>query len=372
MTSETESESRPLSRRRKGAFALIVLLVTGPLLGLVAEGVVRVRHRLKHGTFGRIYGYAVDPASGLKIPEPGTTFGPIRINRLGFRGPEIEMPKPPGRIRLAFLGGSTTYSAETSSEQTTWPDRVCRALAERHPDLEFDYVNAGVGGFTISHSIRNLEYRVRPLEPDLIFVYHATNDLCIDSRALAAESGVYEGKPDEESWLEGWSLAWHLLMKNWRLYQRQSAARQDTDRLDYSPGEHSAGFEERLEKLLEEAKQVAPVVAVGTFSVQVRREQTPNERLGACNTSLYYMPYMTPDELLEAFDDYNRAIREAATNQEVLLVEAAGRVPGDERHFKDSVHFSDEGSAIMADLVVDALEASEAFQQLVRAHRKDD
>lgn len=36
---------------------------------------------------------------------------PLRTsNSLGFRGAEIELPKPPGRTRILCLGGSTTYA----------------------------------------------------------------------------------------------------------------------------------------------------------------------------------------------------------------------------------------------------------------------
>ncbi|MEQ8764524.1 MAG: SGNH/GDSL hydrolase family protein [Planctomycetota bacterium] len=368
--SEPEASGARMTRRRKLLFSSITLAIAVPLLGLAAEGVVRLRHRLKNGTFGRVYTYAVHEESGLKIPKPGTVFGPIRINSLGFRGPEIEIPKPPGRIRIAFLGGSTTYSAETSSEDATWPVRVRDLLAEAFPDVQFDIVNAGVGGFAVEHSHRNWTHRVRPLDPDVVVVYHATNDLCYDTRRIALERGLIEGKPDEESWLAEISLAWHLIEKNWQLYRRQSAARGDAPHLDYEPGTVSLGFQERLSSLLHDVKQTVPVVAVATFSHKVREEQTPNERLGACETSLFYMPYLTPESILMAFDDYNRAIRRDAAEQDVLLIGGEDSIPGDGRHFKDSVHFSDEGSRRMAERVARALADSPALRALAQEKKQ--
>ena len=41
---------------------------------------------------------------------PSWTSGANRHNALGFRGEELDHPKPPGRFRIACLGGSTTYT----------------------------------------------------------------------------------------------------------------------------------------------------------------------------------------------------------------------------------------------------------------------
>ena len=56
--------------------------------------------------------------------------------------------KPPGTYRIAFLGGSTTYCAEVSGDDKTWPYLVVEALKAGYPDRRFDYVNVGVPGYT--------------------------------------------------------------------------------------------------------------------------------------------------------------------------------------------------------------------------------
>ena len=67
------------------------------------------------------------------------------------------------------------------------------------------------------------------------------------------------------------------------------------------------------------------------------------------------MPYMTPAGLIESFDAYNDAIRKVAREEGAILVEAAHAVPGEASQFVDSVHFNDQGSATMADIVAPAL-----------------
>lgn len=345
---------------RKLALALGVLVV----LGVAVEGAARLRQRIKYGTFGRVQEFTTDAATGLLVPVPGRDTGALRINSLGFRGDEIEQPKPAQRLRIAFLGGSTTYCAEASSNAATWPARTLALLAEALPSCSLDHVNAGVPGYGIEEVVANLERRVAPLEPDVIVFYEATNDLTRDTRRLAQAQGVYTEHADRDSWPSRFSLAWYLIEKNLVLRERQAAATTDIGRVSFVPRELSRGFEQRLRGLVESAKARAKLVALVTFSIHARREQEQREQLAACNTSLYYMPYMTPALLLDGFSEYNRVVRQVAADTGVLLVEAAEQVPGDGAHFKDSVHFKDAGCERMASLVAGALLESERFHGL--------
>ena len=124
-------------------------------------------------------------------------------------------------------------------------------------------------------------------------------------------------------------------------------------------------FRDDLATLVSAAGDVAPVEAVATFSVQYRRDQTPEQQTKAAATSLYYMPYMTIEGLLQSFDAYNAAIRDVASQEAAILIGGEDRIPGDSTHFKDSVHFADAGSAKMAERVSDALLASTEFLDLV-------
>ena len=328
--------------------------------GLV-EGALRIRQWIRYGTFATtFYQVTLDPETGLHIPTPGSQAGRIEINESGFRGALVETPKPAGRVRLGFLGGSTTFCAETTSLEATWPHRMVSELAEHYPEAQFDYVNGGAAGFSTAESRVNLEHRIAPLEPDVLVIYHATNDITRDSREQALEAGLWS-PPDAEGGLGDWLMTWHLLEKN---IGAATLERQAFARLDLSPTELASAFRTRLEALVEEAKATAPVVVVGTFSHRVRRDQSPEERAAGSRSSLYYMPFMTADSILEAFEEYNRIIREVAAEAGVLLVEAADQVPGDAVHFRDSVHLTDEGCARLAESFVERLVDAPAFQAL--------
>ena len=357
---------RPRTRRRLG-----VLLVSFAVLLLVLEGAVRVRQWAKYGATFTFYHLEHHEASGLEIPKPGDVSGPVRINSLGFRGPEIERPKPDGRLRLAFLGGSTTFCAEVSSELESWPHLVTRGLANDNPQVGFDYVNGGAAGYSTTESSLNLEHRVAPLEPDVIVIYHATNDLTKDTRLLATTQGLYEVEEDQGSWLGDRWLTYHLLEKNLKFLSRKKKGEGEGRPFEYDAASTSKSFERRLGELIDDAKAVAPVVAVATFSNQARPEHSPERQREACSSSLFYMPFMSVPGILEGFAEYNRVIRRVAAEKGVLVIEGENDIPGDLTHFTDSVHFTDAGSRKMAARVLTALRSSPEIRALIEAKENE-
>ena len=120
--------------------------------------------------------------------------------------------------RVAFLGGSTTFCAEVSGDDKTWPYLVVNALKSAYPDRSFDYINAGVPGYTSETSRKRYEAEVVALRPDLVVIYHATNDLISISRGIAKNRGldsdVLEGNL---TWLSDWSMLSYLVEKNLRI-----------------------------------------------------------------------------------------------------------------------------------------------------------
>lgn len=331
---------------------------------LVVEGAVRARHRLKFGTWGRIYQFELDEASGLTIPKRNQRTRRLSTNSHGFRGDEIAMQKPPGRLRIGFLGGSTTFCAEATSDQATWPSIALEHIRANLPERDFDAINAGVGGYTLAHMRTNLERRLAPFDPDVVVIYEATNDLSHDTRELAERQDLYTFNEDDDSWISFASLTWFLVDKNLSIRWRAYAAARETRRLEYDPDELARGFEQRLTELVRSAQSRASLVALVTFAPRLRREQSPDEQLLAARTSLYFMPYMTPRLVLDGFEAYNRAIRRVADATGALLIEAENQIPADAKHYNDSVHLKDAGLERLGRLVADGLLASDRFRGL--------
>ncbi|MEM9380272.1 MAG: SGNH/GDSL hydrolase family protein [Planctomycetota bacterium] len=357
------SETRP--RRR------VLRLVAVAALGLVViEGALRLRQYRRHGTAdASVLTRVIDDVTGRTIPTPNSSVSGIRIDSRSFRGDELEVPKPEGRVRVAFLGGSTTFCAEASSNATTWPSLVVDALTERISGRSFDQVNAAVPGYMSLHSRERFEARVVELEPDVVVIYHATNDLVHDTREVAEAAGLTVPGVGEPRGLAKWSLTYFLVQKNLQARARIRRAEAANGQLEIDVEALAAKFERRLTDLVESAQREVSVVAVATFAPKVRRSQTPEEQLANCGTSLFYMPYMTVEGLLDGFDAYNDAIRRVAERTGAILVETVGEIPGDAEHYNDSVHFLDPGSRVMASLVAGALADSEPLRELVSASK---
>lgn len=110
------------------------------------------------------------------IPTPRIIKGKNRHNQLGFRGPEIQQPKPDSCYRIVCLGGSTTYTVDVEDYQHSYPFLLEKALhAKGYKQVEV--INSGAGGWSSWESLINLSLRIQYLAPDLLVIYHGINDV---------------------------------------------------------------------------------------------------------------------------------------------------------------------------------------------------
>ncbi len=354
--------------------ALILLLLLGlAIVAAMAEGTARARQWLKYGTatsYADMYG--IDDAIPLRTLKPGFRSANIAINSVGFRGPEILQPKPSQVIRLAFLGASTTFCAEVSADAAVWPQLVTERFRRDFPNTAFDFVNGGVPGYSVDSSRLNLQHRVQQLKPDLIVVYHATNDFSAEVRAQAVAQGIADAAADaSQGWLERHSLLWELVLKNLRVRQAQQAATTaSSTHLKVRTETLGAGFGRDLTGLLQDANKTGARVAVATFATQLRDTQTPEQQSRAAVSAFVYMPFMSLSGLLAGYRRYNDIISTVARAQGALLIGGENNIPGDPTHFVDTVHFTDAGSRAMAERVYGALSKDPTLLSMIAARSK--
>ena len=98
-------------------------------------------------------------------------------NAFGWRGPDVPLNKPPGRVRVAFVGASTTLDAH--GDPFSYPEYVGRWLREwgraRHPSVSFDIVNAGREGILSNSIAAVVRDELTPVRPDLVVYYEGAN-----------------------------------------------------------------------------------------------------------------------------------------------------------------------------------------------------
>jgi len=349
------------------------------LFAFITEGALRARQSIREGVpwgssfWGTDQTYVTDPESGLRILIPNGHFGPVHINSFGFRSPDIPVEKPAGRLRIAFLGGSTTYCAEVSSDQMTWPYLVVAAIRQRFPDLDIDFINGGVPGYVTATLKPYLERRIARFRPDVIVIYEATNDLSANSFVLAQEQGLKTHTIEESmGWLARHSLLVYLVEKNLSILEQQHrfGGKEAQPKVAIDQSRLDAMYHADLTALVDASKKIAGLVVTVTFAPRLRANQSPEDLQAAAITSLYYMPYMTAEAILEGFQHYNDVMRSVAAEQDTLLVGDEDSIPADAKHYNDSVHFTDAGSILMAKRVAVSLLSSQRFLALVAEHEQ--
>jgi len=347
--------------RRTAGFGILALALA--LLG--AEGLIRLRARARYGRYLDIYDLHERLPSNLLVPLPylDVPFGNgtrIQTDEHGFRSPPLAMPKPPGTLRLAFLGASTTFCSQVASNERTWPHLVRVALQEHYRELRIEHVNAGVTSYCVADSLQNFEERVAAVDPDVVVICQLANDLAVDTHALAESAGLAE-PARTPGWLERTSLLVRLIRKNAAFQASQREGRGAGPKLASDMDALAARFEERLVTLVERARETAEVVALLTFSTKFSRDQPLEAQLANMEQSFTFMSYLAPADLHAGFEAYNRAIERAAARTGAVLIDTRGSLQGKAALFADSVHLSDAGCAAMADCVTRGLLDSGLF-----------
>jgi hypothetical protein len=113
------------------------------LFALFAELALRVV------SVGQVMTYERDPAYGYRMrpSQLVSTYGdPIEINAIGLRGPEVIAARPPGVVRVLFLGDSITYGGGRVHEG----DLFCRQIEymARNDGLRVEAVNVSAPGWS--------------------------------------------------------------------------------------------------------------------------------------------------------------------------------------------------------------------------------
>jgi len=179
---------RLLSRRKKVAFALLTLLAVLTLYELSARLLFFVKEGLN--PYYLSYGFAPDvewnanEQNGYSKFFPNTTrhqtvrgqIANIRINSDGFRSRfDFAKPKPAGTIRIAALGGSSTFGYEDLDDET-YPAYLQQMLRERIPGRTIEVLNLGIPQIRMDNIVALARSELPALQPDLMTFYEGYNN----------------------------------------------------------------------------------------------------------------------------------------------------------------------------------------------------
>src|SRR6266481_6156731 len=235
-----------------------------------------------------------------KWGRPGARYQKWQLNNLGYRGPELR----PGGVRIVCLGSSETFGQyEAPGEE--YPRQLERKLNARFGRELFQVVNAAYPGETLGTATRRLKEIVEQVHPAYAIIYPSVATYIWSpptaEGTASSGSGEMETKQPERHY-------------EWRI----------------------AG---RLRNLL---KEILPTIAQTYLRDWQIKEQARE----------YSVMERIPEENVIRFIDMeermNDAIRNVATGEHVLLIDAADEIPPGRAYFADFSHFTSAGAEIMA------------------------
>lgn len=308
------------------------------------------------------------------IPTPNFQDDQSSHNSFGFRGAEVTSPKPDDEFRIVCMGASTTYTIWVNDNQYTYPAQLETILNERgHENVTV--INAGVLAWTSYETMINMLIRVVDLEPDLLILHHAFNDVASrivwppesykgDNSGYLAPSFSYKPPP----WFEQSTLIRMLLVQTGNTVPHTALGKSVFNEADSSKymeffkqrfgGKYPSGifenvpvadmieanppiyFERNTESILLNAKsRNIPIVAMSFgYSAQV-------------GTIFFDI-----EGFEEATIQHNQILQELAGKHDVPFADFASHIPPNLEYWApDGIHVTEAGAKLKATFVADFL-----------------
>jgi lysophospholipase L1-like esterase len=329
--------------RLKLALLALSLLATLGLLEVATWGLTRSGARANEFAVYRSRYLQDGVPQYIAHPFLVVTRNPLmpHVNRLGFTDHEWTREKPPGTLRIACLGASTTEDG--------YPALVAERLAQMEGLPPVEVMNFGVSGWLSNQSLINYALNVQHFAPDIVVVHHGANDHRVrgypDFRTDYAHAirSLPELRPPFDA----------LLVARLRSY---AAARMLADKLRKRP---PGGDLEKATRL--------PRSAWAGFSTEELRVFQSNigsivrlARAGGARSLVVTQPYSRTRGFAPSWTVHmgqiNQASRELAQQEQVDLVDLEVAMAGDESIFTDPIHLTQAvGIPRKAELVAERL-----------------
>lgn len=116
--------------------------------------------------------------------------GHMSTNSLGLRGREIARVKPPGTVRIACIGASTTYSDGATTDSHAYPALVESALRYHYAGEPFgiEVLNCGVNAYESMQVLMYYETTILDYDPDIVLVLTGINDAVLQAQSIRFQS----------------------------------------------------------------------------------------------------------------------------------------------------------------------------------------
>jgi lysophospholipase L1-like esterase len=359
----------PASRRVGLLGGLIVLLISLSVMAGVGEVVVRWRERHRAtvpGTMPTLY-YRHERMRPALIHDRDY-FGWVHIDSLGLRGRPVAVAKPPGTTRILADGGSTTFDATVTADDSTWPAQLERLLVANHGAGSVEVLNAGVPGYAVIDNLIRLQTDLYRLKPDIIILLQGHNDLYY---GLVGSPPDDTDTPGARGTVTPWGawLARHSLLFGKLEAARRAIAATWAPGTFISPGRDPARADSAIiavaDRFRRDLTTYVQIAKLGGSRVVLVEPVQASGMLEAPRDSLERLAWenafagVPADVIFQGYSEFRRVMREVAAEQGIIFVSTgAWGVEGPELFDDgDPIHLRDEGARRFAEHLAGAIDS---------------
>jgi lysophospholipase L1-like esterase len=291
------------------------------------------------------------PRPGVSITFRGKTY---THNSVGFRGKEF--PPKSNKIRVVAMGGSTTYGANVSDNET-WPVYLENLLGADYEVLNFGVIGHG----TVEH-INQAALILPEYKPDVLIIHAGLNDLRnMHVKNLAPDYSDYHA-PSLRGGMgfcsEGGAQNFASVRAAiWALKQADLYPRCDFDTLapkeDDSPATEERAlylYRRNLTTLVAVAKRqgLKPILVP---QVLIREAQGGDKMR-------WWVPFVDDEHIADVMSEYNEIMREVAEAEGLYYAHEVLEQPWTKDDFVDPSHLNAGGNQKFASVLQKAVRES--------------
>ena len=274
----------------------------------------------------------------------------IRINNLGFRGPDLPRDKGDA-FRIVALGESQTFGPTLRNGEKPWPE-LLQDLFDQHASCgrKIEVINAGTEAYTLENNLERMHRDILPLKPDLILSTHGMNGFLAFGLRRVAEPNEPGVRPRASALVGRSVLAIERAAHDWR--DGNSARARPVALAPMSDAElMQSRYADEYRKLIALARDNGVDIALADSTMSVN-EFSPREV-----KDFYGAVFKPIDDIIAANAAHNRLVKLIARDEDAPLVDMAAGVDGiwDDDLYLDIVHFTEAGNERVANLMFRSL-----------------
>ena len=274
----------------------------------------------------------------------------IRINNLGFRGPDLPRDKGDA-FRIVALGESQTFGPTLRDGEKPWPE-LLQDLFDQHASCgrRVEVLNAGTEAYTLENNLERMRRDILPLKPDLVLSTHGMNGFLPFGLRRVPEPNEPGVRPRASALIGRAVLTIERAAHDWR--NRNSAQASPVALTPLSDAElMKSRYADDYGKLIALARDNGVDIALADSTMAVN-ELSPREV-----KDFYGAVFKPIDDIIAANAAHNRMVKLIAREEGAPVIDMAASVDGqwDDDLYLDIVHFTERGNERVAGFMFRAL-----------------